>query len=323
MPEERRLDALIGHQTCPDRKPAEVIPQLAARQHGVVARWQLLEAGLTPKMMRTRLGSGALLPLHTGVYAVGHRQLRREGHWLAAVLAVGPDAVLSHRDAAGLHALRAANHTKIDVTTTRRGRASQPRIVVHHTVALEAADVTTIDGIPTTTVARTLVDLAGVVSRESLAKAVNEAERQRTFDLTAIEAALARTRGRSGPGHARLRAVLAELRHRGTQLTRSVLEDRFLSLIETHNLPRPSANLHVEGREVDAVWPAERLAVELDGYANHQDRKTFQRDRDKGNALAEAGWLLLRFTHDDVVRRPAQTAEQVRRLLHLRAAGVA
>ncbi len=271
-------------------------------------------------MVRDRMRQGLLLPLHRSVYAVGHRQLRREGYRLAAVLAVGPGAVLSHRDAAGLHGLRSANHQRIDVTTTRRGRALQPGIEVHHTTVLGRLDVTVVDGIPVTTVGRTLVDLAGVVPGRQLANAINEAERQHLFDLATVEAALGRLRGRPGAGHANLRAVLAELRHRGTQLTRSELEDAFLALVDAHGLPRPRTNTRIEGVEVDAVWHDARIAVELDGWAHHRDRDTFQRDRSKGNTLTEAGWTLLRFTHDDVVRRPAETAALLHRVLRRRSA---
>jgi very-short-patch-repair endonuclease len=162
-----------------------------------------------------------------------------------------------------------------------------------------------------TSIERTLVDLADVVPRDSLAKALREAEYLRVVDVGELRAAMDRTRTRHGRGHAALRAVLEAQRRRGTQLTRSVLEDRFLTLCERHGLPRPRTNFHVEGLEVDACWPAHRLAVELDGWQRHKDRQAFQRDRSKGNAIQRAGWRLLRFTHDDVVSRPAQTAAEV------------
>jgi len=117
-----------------------------------------------------------------------------------------------------------------------------------------------------------------------------------------------RIRHRPGPGHARLTAVLAEHHLRGTQLTRSVLEDRFLKLCDRHGLPRPRTNFLIEGHEVDACWPAHRVAVELDGWQRHKDRVAFQHDRTKGNLITQAGWRLFRYTHDDVVRRPAETA---------------
>lgn len=291
------------------------IAALAEGQYGVVSRQQLLGLGVTPSMIRSRLASRTLIQLHPGVYALGHRQLRREGHRLAAVLWAGPGAALSHREAAALHGLRASCPSRVDVTTPRRIRGDRPGVEVHHSATLDARDVTTLDGIPVTTIARTLVDLANLVRRDSLAKALREAEHLRAVDVRDIWDAMHRTRTRKGPGHANLTAVLDEHRRRGTQLTRSVLEDRFLALCDRYGLPRPDANFHVEGHEVDACWPAARLAVELDGWARHKDRVAFQRDRTKGNELTAVGWRVLRFTHDDVVRRPAEIAARIRGLL--------
>jgi predicted transcriptional regulator of viral defense system/very-short-patch-repair endonuclease len=299
----------MGPKTCTPH-PDTTIAALAARQHGVAAGRQLAALGITPKMLRTRIARGSLLRLHRGVYAVGHEQLRKEGRWLAAVLAVGPGAALSHRDAAGLHGIRPANHQRIDVTTSKRGRGSHLRIEVHYAV-LGPLDVIKINGIPVTSLARTLVDLAGAVPRDHLMKALNRAELNRALDVKAIETALEHLRGRSGPGHAAIRSALAELADHGPALTRSELEDRFLALLAAHHLTRPKTNFHVEGHEFDAVWPERRLAVELDGYVHHRDRPTFQRDREKGNALTRAGWKLLRYTYDDVVRHPARTVAEL------------
>jgi predicted transcriptional regulator of viral defense system len=291
------------------------VAALAGRQHGVVTRRQLLDLGVTPSMIEVRIETGLLIRLHRSVYALGHRQLRTEGHWLAAVLACGPGAALSHRDAAALHGLRPSSRPQIDVTTARRVRAASPGIDAHHTTTLDARDVTTVEAIPVTTAERTLVDLADVVPKDSLAKALREAEHLRVVDVSDLRAAMARARHRPGPGHARLTAVLDEHCRRGTQLTRSELESRFLALCERHGIPRPRANLYVEGVEVDACWPAHRLAVELDGWQRHKDRHAFQRDRTKGNALTRAGWRVLRYTHDDIVRRPGEAAAAIGALL--------
>jgi very-short-patch-repair endonuclease len=297
----------------PTARADAVVAALAARQHGVVARRQLLEAGLSPTMVRGRVRGGLLILLHPGVYAVGHRRLRSEGHWLAAVLAAGPGAALSHRDAAGLHGLRPANHTRIDVTTTRDRRVVAG-VEIHRTRILESDDVTTIDGIPVTTAARTLVDLAAVVPRDHLAAAVKRAEHRRVFDLRAVEAAMARTRGRRGPGHRALREAIAEHAALGLSATRSSLEGAFLRLLKCADLPRPSVNAFVEAHEVDAHWPDQRLVVELDGWAHHHDRHVFQRDRERDAALTASGWRVVRFTHHDVVRRPDRVVHTLRRL---------
>lgn len=290
-----------------------VIAALTARQWGVAARAQLLEAGLSTTVVRDRVRAGRLIRLHRGVYAVGHARLRREGHWLAAVLAVGHDAVLSHRDAAGLHGLRPANHVRTDVTTTRQPRAIDG-IAIHRTRALDAEDLTELSGIPVTTVARTLVDLAGRVPHDHLAKAIKEAERQRTLDLRQVEAAMARTRGRRGPGHRALRAAIAECAAFAHHDTRSPLEDAFLRLLRDRGLPLPATNAHIEGFEVDAVWRAAKLAVELDGWTDHQTRRAFERDRERDAALTAAGWRVVRFTHRQVTGRPDLVAQTLRRL---------
>lgn len=289
-----------------------MIAKLAAGQHGVMSRQQLLAAGLTRSMIEERVGSRHLVRVHRGVFAPGHTHLRREGLWLAAVLAAGRGAVLSHRSAAALHGLTASSGTKLEVTTAARG-ATIAGVRVHSRRVLAADDRTTVAGIPATSVARTLIDLADVLPMSRLRKAFEQAERIRVFDGTALTAALDRTRGRHGPGSAAIRTVLAE----GTTVshTRSELEDRFLDLLDRHGLPRPLVNGFIEGMEVDACWPAARVVVELDGWAYHRTRQAFQRDRTRSNDLTAAGYATYSFTFEDVVRRPAAVAQIVSRAL--------
>lgn len=276
----------------------------------MVARRQLIATGLSERLIDARAAGGDLLRLHRGVYAVGHQRLRREGTWLAAVLAV-PGAVLSHRDAAGLHGLRPANHASVSVTTTGRPRA-HAGIQVHRTRVLDADDITTVSGIPVTTVARTLVDLAGVIPADHLAKAFREADNQRTLDLRALEAILQQTRGRRGPGHAALKHALAEQASLATTLTRSSLEVSFQRLIRQQRLPKPQTNVQLHGYEVDALWPTAKLVVELDGWRHHNSRWSFQQDRERDVRLQLAGYRVLRFTHHDVTSRPQDVAAAVR-----------
>lgn len=234
---------------------------------------------------------------------------------MAAVLAAGPQAVLSHRDAAALHGLRPpGDRARWEVTTT--GRASSTRTIrVFRTTALDAEDVTRVDGIPVTTAARTLVDLAGRVPRGQLTKALNEAERRRAADLREIERAMAATARRRGSGHAELRWALERLRAIGAAVTRSELEDRFLALLEARRLPQPRTYCAIEGMEVDVCWPRERVVVELDGWGAHATRQAFQRDRERSNDLTAAGWSVLRFTWADVTLRPEDTEVRVRAAL--------
>jgi hypothetical protein len=314
--ERIQVEPVQIHGPHPDR----VIAALAERQHGVVARSQLIARRLTRSMIEERIASGHLVRLHRGVYAVGHTHLRREGHWMAAVLAVGPGAVLSHRDAAALHEVRFSNSPLIDVSTP--GQRRVPGVRVHGRRVLAAEDVTVVRGIPVTTVARTLVDLAAILPQDRVTKALAEADRLRKLDVRALHAALERTRGRRGPGHAKLTAALDELAANEPPFTRSELEDRFLALCKAHGLPRPLTNVWLGSLEVDALWPAAGLAVELDGYAGHSGRRAFQRDRDKGNDLVTEGYAVLRFTYADVTRRPAGVAARIARAL-TRAAGSA
>lgn len=261
-------------------------------------------------MIDKRLARRRLVLLHRSVYAVGHAHLRPNGYRLAAVLAVGPGAVLSHRDAAALHGLRDGGGTRIDVSTPAQRRSTQ-RIRIYGRRALDALDVTTVDGVPVTTVARTVVDLGEVLAHQALTKVCSEAERQHVLDTKGIEEAIGRVRGRRGSATAKLRAALADLAAHGATLTRSHLEDRFVSLLEAHDLPRPATNAYVAGYEFDAVWRAQRLAVELDGWDGHKTRRAFQHDRTKGNAAQQAGYALLRFTHADVMRRPDEVATDI------------
>lgn len=169
--------------------PDLALGTLAARQHGVVARRQVEDRGVTRRMIERRVASGQLVRLHRGVYAVGHARLRREGWWMAAVLAAGPGALLSHRDAAALHGLRPpGDRRRVEVTTTGRA-SSTDRVEVHNTTALGLLDAAHRNGIPATTVARTLVDLANVATPRELTNALEEAERRRCLDVLGIEEA--------------------------------------------------------------------------------------------------------------------------------------
>lgn len=232
---------------------------------------------------------------------------------MAAVLATGR-ALLSHRDAAALHGIRPPHHGPIDVTASGK-RASSRGIRAHQSRVLLRRDAVTVRGIPTTTVARTLADLADVVPPHQLEKALNEAERLKLLDLGALEEVAARTRHRRGPGPAALRQALDRLTREGARVTRSELEDRFLALLDAHDLPRPRTNVTVEGFEVDAHWPQHRLVVELDGWEWHRTRDAFERDHRRTTVLADAGLTVRRFTHRQVADEPDAVAASLRRLL--------
>lgn len=277
----------------------------------MVSRRQLESVGATRSALSVRLASRRLLRIHPGVYAVGHRRLTRAGEWLAAVLAAGPGAVLSHHSAAALHGLRAERGRRVDVSTAAK-RATTNWIELHGRRTLDVGDVGVVRRIPVTTISRTLVDLADVLGPRQLARAINEADVMRRLDLGAIDAALARLHGRRGRGHAVLRAALDD--HHGPTLLRSELEIRFKELVVLHALPRPEHNVGIEGWEADACWRSRRLIVELDSRF-HDTPAARRKDARKDEALRGAGWEVLRYRWRDVVDAPTRVAEELRRRL--------
>jgi hypothetical protein len=242
--------------------------------------------------------------------------MSREAHWLAAVLACGPDAALSHASAAALWGLRPSAATRIDVTVPARRRVrGKPRNKIQRTRRFEA---TVHRGIPVTPPARTLADLAEVVPRSALVRAAEQAESLRLLDRRAVEALARSNAGRAGP--ARVLDLLDE--HDMTRPTRSDLEADFLSLCSAHDVPRPAVNADVEGFEVDFSWREQRLIVEADSRRHHDTRWAFERDRARDARLTALGYRVVRFTHRQVVREPEAVAEVLRALLVLEAAGV-
>ena len=226
------------------------------------------------------------------MYAPGHAQLTTEGRWLAAVLACGPEAALSHRAAAALHGLRPAWRDYREVSAPRSVKGPDG-VIVHRPRAIERTEAR---GIPVTTVARTIVDVADVVGDRALRAVLEQAE------ILRLDARIVPIPGRRGHGRL-IRALAAH--GPSVVMTRSGLEIAFLELIRGAGLPLPDVNTVIEGMEVDFAWPACRLAVEVDGWETHGTRTAFQRDRRRSAALTAAGWTLLRFTHEDVVRDPA------------------
>lgn len=289
----------------------QAIARLAGRQHGVIARWQLLGLGLGRGAIQHRIATGRLHPVHRGVYAVGHRRLTREGIWMAAVLACGRDAVLSHRSAAALWGIGSAAGPRVDVTLPSQSGNAPPGIALHRVRGLDDEDRVVRKSIPATSVARTLFDLAEVVDTRRLERSFEEAERLRLLDLRAVERVCQRSRGRRG-----LRPLLALLPNlKPPPHTRSELERRFLDLCRDFGLPAPIINAPVVGFEVDALWPYAKLIVELDGYEFHRTRAAFERDRARDAVLQAGGHRVVRLTQRQLTNEPAATAKLIRRLL--------
>ena len=308
MPHETPIDRAIRGEL-QSRGIEAAVAVLATRQHGVVARRQLLSLGIGHDSIDRRIGRH-LHPVFRGVYAVGHRNIGTKGMWMAAVLACGEGAVLSHRSAAELWGMRRPSGGRIDVTSPRHPRGN--RSVRAHSSPLPSDELTVRHGIPVTTAARTLLDLGQVLGPAQVEAALNEAEVLRLADETGLAALLERYPRRAGTAATR-RWVAAG--RAGARITKSVMEERFHSFVAKYRLPIPIANGVVEGLEVDCHWPAARLVVELDSRKYHRTRRAFERDRERDRILLLAGWRVVRVTWTQLTRQPARLAADISRLL--------
>ncbi len=263
-----------------------------------------------------RIGSGRYLRLYEGVYAIGHAELTVYGRRRAVVLACGRRAVLSHRSAAGAWGLRPDGGTKWDVTV-RRASAVRPAapVRVFRYPTLRDDEVVDLDGVLTTTVARTLLDLAAVVPAHHLRRAVERAEHLELFDLTAVTRTLAAHPRQ--PGRRRLLDLIGDLRDHGTPRTRSDVEAAFLQLCLDHDLPRPQVNRINNGAERDFRFPEHNLIVEVDGYTYHRGRRAFANDRARDREALRRGQRTARFMAGEIVSTPTAVAQELEALLNL------
>jgi predicted transcriptional regulator of viral defense system len=280
------------------RATDHLIAALAERQGGIVEHGQLRALGLSGSAIGRRVEAGRLHRRYRGVYSVGHRRTGIDGAWWAAVLAYAPDGVLSHASAAA--AFEILRSQALHVTVTRNGRKRRAGIVFHQRRVLPDDEVTDLRGLPITTPARTLIDLAaGGMKGRRLEAAVDRAEQRRLLDFADLRELLARYPGR--PGAPSLKALLAS--YSGPLDTRSVLEELVIELCDAQGLPRPLVNCVIEGKARDFCWPSWRLVVEADSYAWHRSPSALDDDRDRDVELFLAGWRVLRFTHAQVTRR--------------------
>jgi hypothetical protein len=291
-----------------------LLAALADAQHGVAARRQLLALGVSADAVGRLASARRIIPVYRGVYAVGHTVLGVDGRRMAATLATR--APLSHRSAAALWGMRPWSSPFHELTRPGPGGRRDRRragLLVHRARSLTPDQVTTERGIPVTTVARTLVDLAGVVPAPGLRRAVERADQLELFDLAAVEHAVARHPGRAGI--AALRTLLADFAQLGVTLTRSELEARMLQLCIDRGLSRPAVNFSSDGRELDFRWPAAGLVAETDGWATHKTRAAFEADRARDRRLAVEGWRVVRITHRQLRDEPDAIADDLARLL--------
>ena len=290
----------------------------ARAQHGAVARRQLIAAGLTPKAIRHRLATGRLRVIHPGVYAVGQLDLTQRGRWMAAVLACGEHAVLSHASAAALMGIVGRQRGCIEVSVPRGRSSRSPGIRVHRPTCLPLEDLGTFDGIPVTSPVRTLIDLATFLPVPRLEAAINAADKHDLANPEQLRAALEERQGLRG-----VRALCDLLDRHTFRLTRSKLERYFLPIVRRAGLPTPETRVWLNGYEVDFFWPDLGLVVETDGQRYHRTAISQTRDRERDQAHARAGLTQLRFSHFQVRYEPEQVASTLvpvaRRLVAARA----
>jgi hypothetical protein len=273
---------------------------LVERQHGVIARRQLLELGYSARGIRHRVTSRRLHCLHRGVYAVGRPSVGANGRWMAAVLACGPKAVLSHSSAAALWRIGSEERGVIEVSVANPHQRRRPGLRIYRRPSLWPEDHTTRHRIPVTTPIQTLIDLAPRLDRRGVERAVNEADKYDLVHPPELRAALDERAGE--PGVARLRHILDR---RTFRLTRGELERRFIPLAAQADLPAPLTGQRVNGFEVDFYWPDLGLVVETDGLRYHRTPAEQARDRLRDQAHTAAGLTQLRFTHEQVRYEPA------------------
>jgi hypothetical protein len=289
-----------------------LIAELAEAQHGVVALRQLRGRGVSDKAVRVRLADQRLHPLFRGVFVAGRRRPSLRGRWLGATLALGDDALLSHRDAAVLLGLAREHRPRVDVTVPARTARSRPGVRAHRSTTLTAADRTQEDAIPVTSVPRTMLDNAALVDEQALRRMYAKAERAGILDVSAFEELLARSNGHRG-----FTPLAALIDYDPTRLANadSVFEIELLELLERNEVPPPLANVLVAGHLVDVYWPSARLVVELDGFEFHRDREAFERDRRKLAELRRAGYEAVAFTWRQLEDDPGWVLETIAELL--------
>lgn len=296
----------IGHQILQEVASAQVW-ELVERQHGVVARSQLLAHGLNPEGIKHRVSKGRLHPLWRGVYAVGRSEVTQRGRWMGAVLCCGPDALLSHHSAGALWGLLPPERghprrgREIEVVVPGGSARRRPGIRVHRRLDLGPEHLREVAGIPVTDPASTLVDLASFVPRGLLGRVVNDADRLDLVDLEDLRAELDWLPAR--PGMTVLRGLLGD-----GALTDTGLERRFLSLARSAGLSKPETQAWVNGYRVDFYWPDLRLVVEADGWRYHRTAVAQTTDYRRDQAHTTSGLTTLRFSEEQIRHKPQEVS---------------
>ncbi len=299
------------------RERERAIGSIADRQHGVVSRSQLIKLGLEEGAIARRLAAGRLHEVQRGVYAPGRRVLTHQGRWMAAVLASGPDAVLSHWSAAALWTIRPNSRSVIDLTTPRKSR-SWKGIKRHHS-PLPADERMVEEGIPVTSVPRTILDLAATEPLDVVENLLREMEYWELRDRLSLPDLIERYPGKRGVR--KVRAALERLKEGPSGHKRSKLEERFAPFLRRYHLPLPRFNdwivLGPKRFQVDCHWPGRDQIVELDGWEGHRTRTAFREDRARDRALRVAGYSVTRLTWNQLDDEPGAVSADLQALLGL------
>ncbi len=299
----------VSRPVCLSGTEDQRIAAIARWQRGKVSRRQLRAAGVSDKQIHLRLRKGRMHREQRGVYAVGHSAPVALGPETAALLACGDHAALSHQSAARLWKLIPEGDGPVHVTVRGRHGARPRGVTVHRTTTLNRGDVRVIEGLPVTSPARTLIDIATDLDDRTFERAVDEALVQRLVSEQQLGAAVAQARGHRG---APILAALLE-RQREPAITWSQAEDRYLGLIRAAQLPEPRVNARVHGYMVDFYWPALGVVVEVQGYKFHSGRAAFERDTRKAARLTAAGitvsYVTWRQMEDEPYAVVARTAQ--------------
>ncbi len=287
--------------------PDATIEALGAERHGVVTRRGLRAAGLSPDQIDDRLGRGTLVAVHRGVFALGRRGLSDQGRWLAAVLASGDGAALSHRSAGRAWGLIATEGSESDVTVAARRR--RRRGIRLHQAPIAPEERLFRDGIPVTTSARTLLDLAQVLDARGLERALDEALYLGRAAPPDLAGTLARNRHR--PGAAALRRAL-EGHDLGSTRTESALEERLVLLCDLNGLPRPLCQQRVATYRIDFLWPDARVIVESDGARAHRGDRRRTADVRRDRRLTDLDYRVVRISYEQATYEPERTVTRLR-----------
>jgi hypothetical protein len=285
---------------------------LAARQHGIVARRQVEGLGLSGNSIDRRVQTGRLHRIHPGVYAVGHTSITQRGRWMAAVLASGEGAALSHRSATALWGIWGSGAGETHVTVPRKTRSQ--RSIRRHFGALPVDEMTVRDGIPVVSAARAVLDLAADQGEAAAESALREMEYLGIYGKLSLPSLLDRYPRHAGA--ANVARCLERLEDDPGGRIRSPLEERFLPFLDVHQIPRPRLNAWLtigdERFQVDCFWPEARLVVELDGFKGHRSKRAFRGDRRRDRRLGAHGYGHFRITEDQLLGEPSQVAADLR-----------